>query len=308
MDTDGLSTHPFSLFICNGCGLTTCFPRLLDDDLKPWYRGTYHGWWHHRASHPFHPIINFFQRLRSNSVHSHKLSGRLLDVGFGDGTFLKYMSERGWATFGLERSELYLHLGRRISGGSRLRRVSSKAHEGPAAYFDVITLWQVLEHVEDPLLLMKRLRRMLKPDGVLIISVPNFESMQSQLGGDRWFHLDIPRHRTHFTPRTLSKLLARAGLRSIEVTHFSFEYNVFGWWQTIMNRMGGSHNFAYNLLKRRELPVVGSIPERLLDFVRFSVFGGAVLFIALLLSCFEAIDHRGGTLTVWAAKEKGEPC
>src|SRR5436190_2159200 len=64
---------------------------------------------------------------------------------------------------------------------------------------DAVVLWHVLEHLADPGEALRRIRRWLRPSGALVVAVPNLSSLQARIGGDRWFHQDVPRHRTQFS-------------------------------------------------------------------------------------------------------------
>lgn len=80
--------------------------------------------------------------------------------------------------------------------------------------FDVVTMWHSLEHVHRPLAILREAYRLLVPGGKLIIATPNIESLPFRVFGRSWFGLDLPRHLTHFTPRTLTAMLQTAGFRT----------------------------------------------------------------------------------------------
>ena len=92
-------------------------------------------------------------------------------------------------------------------------------------------------------------RDWLAPGGGLIVAVPNLASWQAALGGERWFHLDVPRHRVHFTPDGLTRMLAAHGFAVIAVEHRLLEHNPFGLWQSVLNRVGGRPSWLFSLLK-----------------------------------------------------------
>jgi SAM-dependent methyltransferase len=136
--------------------------------------------------------------------------GRLLDFGCGGGAFLKRMHEQGWQVTGVDASpdavrRVREHLGLRALVGS----LPNRGLEG--AEFDVITLWHSLEHVHDPLTVLREALRLLAPAGKLVVAVPNIESRPFHWFGPSWFGLDLPRHLTHFSPHTLKEMLIKAG-------------------------------------------------------------------------------------------------
>src|SRR5207244_3893587 len=79
--------------------------------------------------------------------------------------------------------------------------------------FDVVTMWHSLEHVHDPLAILREAYQLLVPGGKLIVACPNIDGLPFRWFGPAWFGLDLPRHLTHFTPLTLQVMLERVGFR-----------------------------------------------------------------------------------------------
>lgn len=143
--------------------------------------------------------------------------GRLLDVGCGAGRYLVQMRALGWNVEGLDASEAAARALRERTGIHV--HVGTLPHPGLAeASFDAVTLWASLEHVHQPRSTLEAARRLLKPGGVLALSVPNLASWSFATFGGGWYGLDLPRHLTHFTPPTLADLARRAGFTQVEVT------------------------------------------------------------------------------------------
>lgn len=134
--------------------------------------------------------------------------------------------------------------------GAPVRRAAIGEAEFPAGSFDGISLWHVLEHLEAPGDDLERLCGWLRPGGVLLCGLPNLASLQARLGGKRWYHLDVPRHRTHFTPPGLRLLLESRGFTVVRVHHVLAEQNPYGMWQSLVNRLTRYPSYLYNLLKR----------------------------------------------------------
>src|SRR6185295_7936392 len=130
--------------------------------------------------------LGVFTRQREAVVRAVKPSGRLLDFGCGNGAFARWMSEAGYDAVGLEP----FSLGAPIEAG-RLQLIRQPLEQArrELGKFDVITMWHVLEHLSNPVEVLKTLREMLAPDGALVVSVPNFQSLQSALFRGTWFHL-----------------------------------------------------------------------------------------------------------------------
>jgi 2-polyprenyl-3-methyl-5-hydroxy-6-metoxy-1,4-benzoquinol methylase len=144
--------------------------------------------------------------------------GRLLDVGCGTGVFLLAAQQSGWDTLGLEGNP-------QAAAEARTRARNVKQgdladEQWASASFDVVTLWQVLEHLPEPLPILRKLREALKPGGFLFVAVPNAASLQAKLLGRRWFNFQNPTHLIHFTFGTLSHLLSKAGFADARRLYF----------------------------------------------------------------------------------------
>lgn len=142
--------------------------------------------------------------------------GRLLDVGCGNGAFLVKMRELGWDVVGVEPDGEAARIAHEKAGldvyhGSL---VEAKFSDG---YFDAITLNHVIEHVLDPIGLLKECRRVLKLGGKLVVVTPNINSLGTRMFGDAWLHWDPPRHLFLFSTQTLQACATRSGLVNSEL-------------------------------------------------------------------------------------------
>jgi hypothetical protein len=124
--------------------------------------------------------------------------------------------------------------------------------------------------------------------------VPNLASWQARVGGERWYHLDVPRHRVHFTPVGLTALLRAHGFESVSATHLLLEHNPFGMWQSLVNRFTSNPSYLYNLLKRNA-PVSGR--DLLVTAVALPLVP-----VAGLVELAAGNVRRGGTIGVLARR------
>jgi SAM-dependent methyltransferase len=149
---------------------------------------------------------------------------RLLDVGCASGLFLEAMqSYPGWRVEGVELNETAaratsVRLGVPVFVGP------FEQARYPDAHFDAVTLWDVLEHLHDPLASLRELRRIVRPGGVLFVRIPNAASYIARLCGRYWSGYDLPRHMTLFTPTTIRRALAQAGFNQIVCSYSSGSY------------------------------------------------------------------------------------
>lgn len=241
--------------------------------------------------------LSLFTWQRAKLVESAKSSGRLLDYGAGAGQFARFMAARGFDCVGLEPYSLGTTL---EEPNLRLVRAPLASVKESLGKFDVITMWHVLEHLEQPVELLKELRSMLAPDGALVVSVPNFASWQSEAFKGGWFHLDPPRHLLQFEPSTLEDCLRRAGFTVSKHVPFLPEYGTSGWIQSALNRVLPHENFLYEWVKDRGALASMSAGQRAVHFAA-SVAGSFPIFAASLpIEFLAAQANKAAAITVVA--------
>jgi hypothetical protein len=159
---------------------------------------------------------------------------------------------------------------------------------------DAVTLWHVLEHVETPGLALARIREWLAPAGALLVGIPNLASVQARISGARWYHLDVPRHRTHFTPAGIGRLLESSGFDLVRISHVLLEHNPFGMWQSAVNQVTANPSYLYNVLKRN-----APLASRDLGL---TVAALPLAPLAALAELLAGLAGRGGTVAVLARR------
>jgi SAM-dependent methyltransferase len=186
-------------------------------------------------------FLNALYNLRvSHWARLKPSGGSVLEIGCGSGLMLAAFRRRGWRVLGIERNEAAAEIGRQAF---HVEIVSSPIEAlPPEARFDLILMFQVLEHIGDPVGLLRECAKRLLPGGHLVANVPNFSSWQSNFAGANWFHLDVPRHLNHFTPETLESALERGGLRLTHLSFASLEHDPYGWVESTLNRITGRSN------------------------------------------------------------------
>ena len=152
--------------------------------------------------------------------------GRLLDVGCGSGAYGARLQSLGWRVDGVELDPPAAERARQA--GLQVQTCSILDAELPAAKYDVVTCWHVLEHLDDPVAALRHLRPTLAADGVVLLEVPNWSGLVARLTGRTWFHLDLPRHRLHFTPASLTLALEQAGFRIVRLQHIPNPHGLAG--------------------------------------------------------------------------------
>lgn len=215
---------------------------------------------------------------------------RVLDAGAGRGRLVGALRAAGWDAHGIEPSARSAALAAR-AGRPVERRAIEEHDDGD---LDAVVLWHVLEHLEDPAAALARVRGWLRPGGVLLAGVPNLDALQARLAGDGWLHLDVPRHRSHFTPAGLRALLGRCGFESGELRHLVWEQNPHAMWMGLLARLGMTPGFPFHLLKR-------NVEARPRDLALLAA-GVPLVPLAVALEAAAAAARRGGTVAALARR------
>lgn len=287
---------------CPGCRLALTHPFPNAAELNELYSANTYRAHGKRFISALEWAVRRFRKKRLKSVETFSQRGRILDIGCARGYFLSLARRAGWEPYGLEFNDETAYNARDVFGlDVRTGALKDTAFEG--GFFDAVTIWHVLEHLPDPLGTVRECHRVLKPGGLLAVSVPNFESLQASISREHWFHLDVPYHFYHFSLHALAKLLREHRFRVVRVAHFSFEFNPFGFLQSIFNMMGVRHNYLYDILKNSRLRgKAGPLPYK--DMLLMMVSSPMALPVSAVLSLAEAAAKKGGTVEVYAKKEE----
>lgn len=213
----------YGVLKCDSCGLVYVNPRPTAEKLIEFYDETDSAIYNSEALAMYELyttnkqwVTDYYYRLRLKGIQQFcSRPGKLLDVGCASGVFLAVAQEAGWQVHGFEPSKLTSRiardrLGLRVSSGRTLRDSFEKQ------CFDVVTVWDVLEHSADPVGLLGEINDVLKHGGILQLRTPNIDSLLFHITRKNWLWLMPPYHLYYFSPATLEALLAKAGFTVIE--------------------------------------------------------------------------------------------
>lgn len=221
-----IANDAYSYVLCSACGYRRRDPipsQEVEEHLyeQDYYadRGLVVGLDHQPSL--MKRLIN--ERVAALSELNHG-PGDLLDVGAGTGLFMEASMRAGWHAVGLETSLAAAHIASTITRGPLITgRLEDQRFDQP---FDAVTFWDVVEHLADPRATLKAARQVLKPRGLVGISLPNVAGLKSRLQGNGWrYYQHSFGHISHFSPRTLSMLLEQAGFK-VERIATSGAFNV----------------------------------------------------------------------------------
>ncbi len=219
LDDYFLTHETFTIIKCKNCGLLSTSPHPSPDEIGKYYDSPDY------ISHSTNKKSikdRLYNIIRNRTLISKKVlldkyakGNRLLDIGCAIGVFLDYCQRNGYSTMGVEPdekcrmfAEKNFHL--QVKDIDALKQFPSKS-------FDIITMWHVLEHVDDLNERMSLIKKILADDGVLIIALPNPLSFDAKYYGKYWAAYDVPRHLYHFSKDAFEKLCNRFSFKIINI-------------------------------------------------------------------------------------------
>ena len=214
-----LTKKDFHICECLNCGLLYTMPRPSKEKIGAYYKSDeYYS--HQENKKGFVPRL--YEAIKKiNLKHKFHLAssdlpvGKLLDIGCGVGDFLHVAENKGWQCTGVEPSDEAREIARQRIKGDLL--YSEDLEQLPDQSFDLITMWHVLEHVDDLKWQVAQLQRLIKPNGRIVIAVPNYRSYDGRFYNAFWAAYDVPRHLNHFNKTVLTKMFKTSGLSLVSM-------------------------------------------------------------------------------------------
>lgn len=264
-----ISSDKFNIYQCPQC--QTAFTDVLvnEDYYKKYYPEDYYetlpksyilkgaiglldnlGYTRHLA------IINKYK----NADHQ-----RILDVGCGTGEFLNRLPDN-FKKYGIEINDnAYTFIKKHYPNIIIYNKKIDSKEFSTSERFDLIVMWHVLEHVDNPHAFFKAIKKFLYKEGTLIFEVPNRDGLGFNIAKDMWFHLDTPRHIFHYNYTALKNILEKNSLQIVSYSADPFSY---------------FHDLLFSLYKKFKQN------NKFLDLALFTSLAPITLFIRLILSLF----------------------
>jgi SAM-dependent methyltransferase len=224
-----ITQESFQIDQCDHCGFLFTADAPAADEIGSYYKSE--DYISHSDTQKglinklYHLVRNVMLGKKERLIKSLTTGRKLLDIGCGTGHFLNYMQQKGFTCEGIEVDESARNYAIRQFG---LRVTGQKTIEAEVTQkYDVITLWHVLEHLHDVENYLKWMHQALKPDGVLLIALPNCSSWDATHYGKFWAAYDVPRHLWHFNPTVFEPFIQRFGfsLKRVKGLPFDAYYN-----------------------------------------------------------------------------------
>ncbi len=199
----------FSIVRCVSCWFMFVDPMPSALTLKAYYEGEYRTGGYRICAEAAPMRRAMFERRLAGLAPYGVSAGRMLDIGCATGVFLEVAEHAGWDVYGVEFSEEAARRAERLFPG-RITRGSVASAPFPDGFFDLVTMFDVIEHCADPLAELRSASRLLKPRGVLALTTPNITSLPARLMGRYYPYVNPPNHLTYFSPRTIAAALRMA--------------------------------------------------------------------------------------------------
>jgi SAM-dependent methyltransferase len=295
-----LTDQLFTVVSCDGCGLLYLNPRPTDQEIHAYYPSQYYslgGTVHRKAidrvmkrfskrlkkgireefyGYPASSHAPFRSLLRRILLYPEYLhlkfagresipfrgAGRILDVGCGSGKMLVDLREQGWGVYGVDFSPVAVDYAKGQHGlDVRLGDLFQAGYQD--GFFDVVMFNHSLEHIYNPLETLQEANRIMKPGGLLLISIPNAGGLEAKMFGKWWVQWDTPRHLYHFTKATMRRLVTNAGFRlggikdGVGTTFFLGSVDAV--YKHVIHRKGGHGALMKHLIARPLCLVAGHL-------------------------------------------------
>ena len=249
-DIQDIFKDNYQLRECLQCETSYLNPKPTSKQLERAYNDDYYGEGETKFNPTVEKVIDFFRQ--SNAKRMAKLfngKGAILDLGCGNGSFLSNIGKHG--NFELYGLELQGKSAERAKEKKEIKLTVGELREDtyPINSFDVITLIHVFEHLPNPKESLIIIRKILKPDGLLLLEFPNIDSWQSSYFKQHWLHLDPPRHLNLFKPKRLKMELEILGFSCVKESYMSTQFSPFGMQQSFLNCIGIKRDLLYEFLK-----------------------------------------------------------
>lgn len=203
---------------CARCDLSFLNPMPSQAELDLLYADEYDMCEESGGRGASYVVGNWLSEPRDLAVSRLCAPGRILDVGCGSGVFAAKMKERGWDAYGLEVSRESLKRSAQQLGGDRVFPGWDEA-SFPDGYFDVVTLWHVLEHLQGPGTVADKISRVLKKGGFVLIEVPNRYSLALRIFKGLYEHHRIPEHLLYWSNQSLEYLFSKDGFSIVSIKY-----------------------------------------------------------------------------------------
>lgn len=210
-----VTNENFSILIDEETELLVTNPQPTESEINKYYESEEYNSHSEKSNSLFDKIYEFVRVINIKNKYSIiekniDTKGNILDIGCGTGDFLEFCKSKKWNIHGIEPNKKAREISEKkinidINPNTSIKKL-------PDESFDVITMWHVLEHRYDIIDTIKNLKRIIKPNGIIIIALPNYKSFDAKYYKRYWAAYDVPRHLFHFSRKTIDYIFQKNNL------------------------------------------------------------------------------------------------
>jgi SAM-dependent methyltransferase len=264
------NSDDFSVYFCKDCENGFSFPFMNNEELSKYYPDDYDCYKSHKS------LTGYIQKLKAGNdirIIRRILKNRendILEIGAGSGLFLHLLKRRFFRVSDIEMSASGVKYAKE-NFDLDLEKCFFEDYNTERK-FDMILAFHVLEHFNDPVTAINKMKSLLKENGYLYLKIPRLDSWPAKIISKYWTGFDLPRHRTHFTKNGLVKLLSSQGFK---IEFFKPDYGPLD----IIRAVKYNSEFSQNVLKKLTFRIFNSLP--------FLLKLPAAVFLEIILSPFK---------------------
>ena len=209
---------------CDICGHIYLINRFSEEELKAIYTEDYFKEKYIKENEKVtydylqdKPNIMKFVKKRFHTIQKYKQNGTILDIGCAMGFYLEHAKQHGWEIYGVEASDYAANYAKKLLSTDNIINNSIDKVQFENEKFDFITMWLVLEHINNPIELLNKIRNWLKKDGMLAIKVPNADGITFRSNLQKWLEQHPEDHICDYTPDTLERIMKKCGFELLEM-------------------------------------------------------------------------------------------
>jgi SAM-dependent methyltransferase len=258
----------FRIVQCLGCSLVFLNPMYSEEELSPLYPASYYAYQDNFRRTLWKEILKAIVGFRiATKDPQFSVPGRMLDLGCGTGWFLRDMRDQGWEVHGVEINSGAAELGRK-QGRLNIFAGTIQQANFPSDYFDYVRANHSFEHISCPSETLDEIYRILRPDGRLLLGVPNVASLNSRIFREYWWYLGAPVHPFTYSVDTLGRFLMKHGFEIIKVNYNSDCSGILGSCQIWLNRNIGRKSTEGALINNPILKILSQWAAKGIDLLK----------------------------------------